>query len=109
MTRLNLLLLLSAVLSALAVVHAQHDSRNLFVQHDRAVNEARKLDVEFERLQVEKRAQATHLRVEQLAKDKLKMVTPTPATTDYVGVQVPQYVPPQPTTAGAAAEPGGRR
>lgn len=106
MTRLNIILLLAVVLSSLAVVHAQHESRNLFVQYDRASNEARKLEVEFDRLQVEKRAQATHLRVEQLAKEKLMMLTPTPAITDYVGVQVPQYVPPEPK---AGANPGARR
>lgn len=112
MTRVNIMLLLAVVLSGLAVVHAQHDSRNLFVQHDRAVGEARKLEVEFDRLQVDKRAQATHLRVEQLAKDKLRMVMPTPAITDYVGVQVPQYVPPAPQAGGGAAgssAQGGRR
>lgn len=106
MTRINLILLLAVVLSALAVVHAQHDSRNLFVQHDRAVNDARKLEVELDRLQVEKRAQATHLRVEQLAKDKLKMLTPSPAITDYVGVKVPQYVAPEPRRPG---QPGATR
>ncbi|MEJ2801300.1 cell division protein FtsL [Comamonadaceae bacterium PP-2] len=102
MTRVNLLLLLTVVLSALGVVHAQHDSRNVFVALDRATNESRKLEIEFERLQVEKRAQATHLRVEQLAKEKLQMRTPTPAITDYVGVKVPQYVPPEPKPAAAA-------
>jgi cell division protein FtsL len=108
MMRLNVVLLLSVVLSALAVVHAQHDSRNVFVQFDRALNQAHKLETEFERLQVEKRAQATHLRVEQLAKEQLKMVMPTPAITDYVGLSVPQYVPPASATNGAASA-GGRR
>ncbi|MBP6650956.1 MAG: cell division protein FtsL, partial [Xylophilus sp.] len=37
-----------------------------------------------ERLQVEKRAQATPLRVEKLAKEQLKMRTTTPAITQYV-------------------------
>lgn len=105
MTRLNLTLLLLVVVSALAVVHAQHDSRNVFVQLDRALNQARKLQVEFDRLQVEKRAQATHLRVEQLAKEKLKMVMPTPAITDYVGMHVPEYVAP----AAAGGRPAGGR
>ena len=42
------------------------------------------LEAENERLQVEKRAQATPLRVEKLAKDKLQMRTVTPAITQYV-------------------------
>ena len=51
---------------------------------DRATAEARRLDVEHSRLEVEKRAEATSLRVEKLAKDKLAMRTVTPAITEYV-------------------------
>jgi cell division protein FtsL len=40
--------------------------------------------VENEKLQFEKRAQATSLRVEKLAKEQLQMRTPTPAITQYV-------------------------
>jgi cell division protein FtsL len=66
MTRLNLVLLAAVVASALYLVHIQFESRQLFVQIDRAEAEARKLAIENDRLQVEKRAQATPLRVEKL-------------------------------------------
>ena len=59
MTRLNLVLLAAVVASALYLVHIQFESRQLFVQIDRAEAEARKLAIENDRLQVEKRAQAT--------------------------------------------------
>jgi cell division protein FtsL len=84
MTRLNLVLLLAVLASALYLVHTQYESRRLFTELDRAQADARSLTVENERLQVEKRAQATPLRVEKLAKDQLQMRTATPAITQYV-------------------------
>ena len=84
MTRLNLVLLLAVMASAMYLVRTQYESRRLFAELDRAHGEARKLVLENERLQVEKRAQATPLRVEKLAKEQLQMRTATPAITQYV-------------------------
>ena len=42
------------------------------------------METEHQRLQVDKRAQATPLRVERLARDRLQMRTATPAITEYV-------------------------
>lgn len=84
MIRLNLVLLLAVVLSALYLVRMQYDSRLLYTQLDRAKAEARQLETEHQRLQVEKRAQATPLRVERIARDTLHMRTATPAITLYV-------------------------
>ena len=89
MIRLNLVLLLAVVLSALYLVRMQYDSRLLYTQLDRAKAEARQLETEHQRLQVEKRAQATPLRVERLARDTLHMRTATPAITLYVNDSVP--------------------
>ena len=84
MTRLNLVLLVAVMASALYLVHTQYESRRLFTQLDRAVSESRRLETEHQRLQVEKRAQATPLRVEKLARAQLNMRTATPAITQYV-------------------------
>lgn len=84
MTRLNIVLLLAVLASALLVVRTQYESRVLYTEWDRAVGEARRLELEHERLQVEKRAQATPLRVETLARAQLKMRTATPSITQYV-------------------------
>ena len=70
MTRLNLVLLVAVMASALYLVHTQYESRRLETEH--------------QRLQVEKRAQATPLRVEKLAPAQLHMRTATPAITQYV-------------------------
>jgi cell division protein FtsL len=87
--RLNLVLLLAVVLSALYLVRMQYDSRLLYTQLDRAKAEARQLETEHQRLQVEKRAQATPLRVERIARDNLHMRTATPAITLYVNDSAP--------------------
>ena len=87
MIRLNLVLLVAVVVSALYLVRMQFESRQLFVELDKAVAESRRLATDHERLQVEKRAQATPLRVEKLARDQLLMRTATPAITHYVNVR----------------------
>lgn len=84
MTRLNLVLLLAVLASALYLVDVQYESRRLFAEIDKANAEARRLSTENERLQVEKRAQATPSRVEKLAKEQLRMKSSTPAITHYV-------------------------
>jgi cell division protein FtsL len=84
MTRLNLVLLLSVVASALYLVRTQYESRRLFVELEKAQGMARKFDIERDRLDVEKRGQATPLRVEKIAKEQLHMRTATPAVTQYV-------------------------
>jgi cell division protein FtsL len=89
MTRLNIVLLIAVLASALYLVRTQYESRRLFAEIDKAVSDARKLEMEHERLQVEKRGQATPLRVEKLAKEQLQMRTATPAITQYVTLKTP--------------------
>jgi cell division protein FtsL len=109
MTRLNLVLLMAVLASALYLVRTQYDSRSLFVELDRANALAHKLEIDNERLQVEKRAQATPLRVEKLAKEQLQMRTSTPAITQYVTVQAATgaaatTVPEAPASSGRARQ-----
>ena len=84
MTRLSIMLLAAVMVSALYVVRVRYDSRRLFTDLDRANAEAHRLETERARLEVEKRAEATSLRVEKLARDKLAMRSITPAITEYV-------------------------
>jgi cell division protein FtsL len=84
MLRLNLLLLVAVIASALYLVQVQYESRRLTTEIERAQNEARKLEIDSERLQVEKRAQATPARVEKLARERLQMRPASPAITQYV-------------------------
>lgn len=84
MTRLNLVLLAAVIASALYLVRVQYESRRLFTEIEKAQSEFRHLEVEHERLQVEKRAQATPARVERLAREQLQMRAAGPAITQYV-------------------------
>jgi len=107
MTRLNLMLLLAVLVSALYLVHTQYESRSLFVELDRANTLARKLVVENERLQVERRTQATPLRVEKLAKEQLQMRSSSPAITQYVTMQAPATSTQAPATGASAGRVQG--
>ena len=64
MLRLNFLLLLAVMLSALYLVQTQYESRRLFTALHQATNEARNLETEYQRLQVELRAQSAPSRIE---------------------------------------------
>ena len=93
MTRLNIVLLLALLASALYLVRVQYESRRLYAEIERAQGEFRKLEIDHERLQVDKREHATAGRVEKLARDQLQMRSATPAITQYVtlkGVAQPQ-------------------
>src|SRR5687768_5594760 len=85
----DIVLLIAVFMSALYILHVQYESRLLCVEIEKAQGESRKLEVENHRLEVEKRAQATPLRVEKLAKEQLQMRPATPAITHYVKLQAP--------------------
>lgn len=84
MTRLSLMLFMAVLTSALYLVHTRYESRRLYVELEKSLADSRKMESDNERLQVEKRSQATPLRVEKLARDRLQMRTTTPAITQYV-------------------------
>ncbi len=87
MTRVSALLLMAVVLSALYLVRTQYESRRLYTDLDRAKALAQRLDTEHDRLDVERGAQATPLRVEKLAREQMHMQTISPAITQYVSAQ----------------------
>jgi cell division protein FtsL len=84
MTRVNMLLVVALLLSSLYLVRTAYDARRLFAEVERAKNEAAKLDTEFKRLEAERQAAATNLRVERTARERLAMRSATPAVTVYV-------------------------
>ena len=104
MTRLNLLLLIALLFSSVYLVRVSHESRTLFAELDKAQGEERLLGSEFERLRSEKQSQATPLRVERAARERLKMVPASPAVTEYVAVARAGSA-----AAGAQLQPGAAR
>jgi cell division protein FtsL len=84
MTRVNIVLLVALLVSSVYLVRVSYESRRLFAALDKAQTEERALDNDHERLKTELRSQATPLRVERTARDRLSMRTATPAVTQYV-------------------------
>src|SRR5690606_41044223 len=82
--RLNIVLAVLLLLSSLWLVRASYESRRLFVELEKAQSRSHELQIDYERLEIDKRAQATPLRVEKLAREKLRMFNNTPGVTHYV-------------------------
>lgn len=93
----TLLLVLALLGTALLLVDTSYDSRRVFAALERARADEQELDAEFRRLDAERRAASTHLRVEQVARERLRMHGAHPGVTLYV---------PDPGASGAAAAAG---
>lgn len=103
MLRLNLLLAIVLLGSCVWLIRTSHESRRLFVELEKAQNESRELQIDHERLEVDKRAQATPLRVERLAREKLRMFGNSPGVTHYVSASASASAPMVAASAVAAA------
>ncbi|QPF75336.1 cell division protein FtsL [Roseateles sp. DAIF2] len=84
MSRINLLLLIAVLASGMVLIKSAYESRRLFTELDRAQSESRRLDADHQRLLAERQAQATNLRVEQVARERLHMRVIGPAVTQQV-------------------------
>lgn len=105
MTRLNALLLVLLVVSSLVLVQTSYESRRLFAELERQRAQAQKLALEADRLQVERRDQATHLRVERVAREQLGMRPAAQGGIEYVRdvLADPARTPPMPMAPRAVA------
>ena len=81
MSRVNLVLLAALLASSLWLVRTSYEARRLFAELDRARITMQRLDAEHRRLDAERQTQATHLRVERVARDKLGMRAAVPGMT----------------------------
>ena len=84
MTRVAILLLLALIVSGLFLVKVSYDERRLFAELEKAKAEEQQLISDAKRLDAERQAQATHLRVERVAREKLGMRMAGPDVTRYV-------------------------
>jgi cell division protein FtsL len=75
--RLIVAVLWVAVLaSALGVIYAKQEARNRFNDLQKLTKARDDLDIEWGQLQLEQSTWATHGRVEQVARDDLRMIIP---------------------------------
>ena len=95
MNKLSWLLLVLLLGSCLQLVRTSHEARQLFSAVDRAEHEQKQLDAEYRRLDAERQTQATHQKVERVARQRLHMQSPP--LTVYVDA---------PAGSGGATLPG---
>ncbi len=72
-----LVVAVSVVGSAIMLVSAKHQSRQLFVRLERLKESRDRLQVDWGRLKLEQSTLATHGRVEALVRERLSMVDPS--------------------------------
>ena len=73
---INAILVLLVLGAALGVVQAKHQSRRLFVESQELIRERDRLNVEWNMLQLEQAAWATHGRIDTVARERLQMRIP---------------------------------
>ena len=82
----NLLLAMAVVLCGLAVVHTQHQSRTLVLEHEGSIARGKALRADWDQLKLEREFLASSERVEGIASAKLGMVRIASAETRYLNV-----------------------
>ena len=82
--RVNAMLTVILVICALALVNAQYQERQLFIELGRAQSQARQLDIEWSQLQLDQSTLGKNARIEAGARRDLNMVPLTPQRTQYL-------------------------
>lgn len=76
MTRLNLILFVVLIMTALGTVAAQHQSRKLYFELQQQKEAASQYEIEWGQLQLEQSTWAMHSRIEEIAARQLNMQVP---------------------------------
>jgi len=103
MARLTLIFAALLMLSAISLVTARFQSRQLYVVSDRLASAARELDTDWRRLQVQRAELARNARIDGLARRDLKMISTSPDRTIYIKGA------PRAAVAAAGSPPPGRQ
>lgn len=84
MTKLNLVLFLVLIMTALGAITSQHKSRKLYFELQQQQDAAKQYEVEWGQLQLEQSTWAMHARIEQIASQHLHMQVPDPKRIQLV-------------------------
>ncbi len=76
MTKLNLVLFLVLIMTALGAITSQHKSRKLYFELQQQQDAAKLYEVEWGQLQLEQSTWAMHTRIEQIASQHMHMQVP---------------------------------
>jgi cell division protein FtsL len=89
MGRLSLLLAVVLMSCAISLVTSRYQARQLFADYDRAQAQARDLDNDWQRLQLDRAELVRNARVDRAAREDLKMIPIAPDRTLYVLIPSP--------------------
>ena len=85
MRRINLILIVILLVSAVATIASQHQARKRLQALELERERAHNLDVEFGQLQLEMSSWAAHTRIEKIAREKLGMQPPDMKKVQKIG------------------------
>jgi len=77
-------LIIANIASALSVVYGAHMNRKLHIALQKEQIERDRLNMEWGQLQLEQSTYATHNKIEQMARDKLGMMTPDAGKVEHL-------------------------
>lgn len=72
------------MLAAMSLVTARYQSRQLFIDNEQLASQFNELDVVWRNLQLERAELSRNARIDQIARDTLKMQPIAPARTIYI-------------------------
>lgn len=84
MGRVCVLVAMVLMFSALSLVTARYQARQLYDQLDRYKENSRLLEIEWRRLQLDRAAESSNSKIDRLARDQLKMTVIVPDRTVFV-------------------------
>ena len=102
MSRLNVLLLIVLMVSSMALVRSSYETRRLFAAVERGRSEERQLNLDAVRLRAEIAREATHLKVEQVARSRLQMRMPLATDIVFVSAEAAEAAASAPAATGGA-------
>mgnify|MGYP002628408624 FL=1 len=84
MGRLCILVAGVLMISAISLVTARYQARQLYVELDRSKTQALNFDIEWRQLQLDRAEQARNANIDKLAREQLKMTSIVPDRTIYI-------------------------
>lgn len=100
MGRVSIFVAIVLMLSAISLVTARYQSRQLFIESERAQAQMRELETAWRRLQLDRAEYARNSRVDEAASGELGMLGIVPDRTLYLN---------QPKQSAAASQSGARQ
>ena len=89
MGRLSFLIAAVLMCSAISLVTARYQARQLYVELDRSKTQALTLENEWRQLQLDRAEQARNANVDKLARERLNLTSIVPERTIYINQAIP--------------------